>query len=289
MTLQLPVSSAELTRAEQKILDFINTNPDTFLFSSIGQLAQQLELSDATLSRFARHVGCQDFKELKNLVLEQSASGPAVKLAGALQEGESFSLSAWMNRQQLYLQKTAEQLDPAEFERAVQALIQARQVYIHGKNASGSLAQLLFFRLRRLGIAVSLLPSSGSELLEGLHLARQGDLVILFSLSKLSREGRVILDYAKTAGYTTLSFVSRTCLPPEESAQINLLPRHREGIPLDGRSLHGAGRIGGCPCLPHRPSGRAVAGKPAASEKRIRRQFGINRSFLHKAAAPTFF
>ena len=57
MTLQLPVSSAELTRAEQKILDFINTNPDTFLFSSIGQLAQQLELSDATLSRFARHVG----------------------------------------------------------------------------------------------------------------------------------------------------------------------------------------------------------------------------------------
>lgn len=127
-----------------------------------------------------------------------------------------------MNRQQLYLQKTAEQLDPAEFERAVQALIQARQVYIHGKNASGSLAQLLFFRLRRLGIAVSLLPSSGSELLEGLHLAHQGDLVILFSLSKLSREGRVILDYAKTAGYTTLSFVSRTCLPPEESAQINL-------------------------------------------------------------------
>lgn len=222
MTLQLPVSSAELTRAEQKILDFINTNPDTFLFSSIGQLAQQLELSDATLSRFARHVGCQDFKELKNLVLEQSASGPAVKLAGALQEGESFLLSAWMNRQQLYLQKTAEQLDPAEFERAVQALIQARQVYIHGKNASGSLAQLLFFRLRRLGIAVSLLPSSGSELLEGLHLARQGDLVILFSLSKLSREGRVILDYAKTAGYITLSFVSRTCLPPEESAQINL-------------------------------------------------------------------
>lgn len=74
MTLQLPVSSAELTRAEQKILDFINTNPDTFLFSSIGQLAQRLELSDATLSRFARHVGCQDFKELKNLVLEQSAS-----------------------------------------------------------------------------------------------------------------------------------------------------------------------------------------------------------------------
>ena len=90
MTLQLPVSSAELTRAEQKILDFINTNPDTFLFSSIGQLAQQLELSDATLSRFARHVGCQDFKELKNLVLEQSSSGPAVSWQAPCRRGRAF-------------------------------------------------------------------------------------------------------------------------------------------------------------------------------------------------------
>lgn len=39
MELRLDVSPGELTRAEQKILDYINTNPDTFLFLSIGQLA----------------------------------------------------------------------------------------------------------------------------------------------------------------------------------------------------------------------------------------------------------
>ena len=80
MDLRLPTPAGELTRAEQKILDYINTNTDTFLFSSIGQLAQRLELSDATVSRFARHVGCRDFKALKALVMEQ-ASGPAVKMA----------------------------------------------------------------------------------------------------------------------------------------------------------------------------------------------------------------
>ena len=82
MDLRLSTPAGELTRAEQKILDYINTNTDAFLFSSIGQLAQQLELSDATVSRFARHVGCRDFKALKALVMEQ-ASGPAVKMAGA--------------------------------------------------------------------------------------------------------------------------------------------------------------------------------------------------------------
>ena len=90
MDLHLPTPAGELTRAEQKILDYINTNTDAFLFSSIGQLAQRLELSDATVSRFARHVGCRDFKALKSLVLEQSP-GPAVKLTATLSQGDHFS------------------------------------------------------------------------------------------------------------------------------------------------------------------------------------------------------
>ena len=189
-----------LTRAEQKILDYINTNTDAFLFSSIGQLAQRLELSDATVSRFARHVGCRDFKALKSLVLEQSP-GPAVKLTATLSQGDHFSPQAWLERQRAYLEKTIQQLSTGEFDRAVEALCSARRVFLHGKNASASMAQLLHFRLRRLGLQVSLLPSGGSELLEGLAQAAENDLVVLFSFSKLSREGRILLEHSRSAGY----------------------------------------------------------------------------------------
>ena len=221
MELCLAVSPGELTRAEQKILDYINTNTDAFLFASIGQLSQRLGLSDATVSRFARHAGCADFKGLKNLVVEQAA-GPAAKMAGTLSQDGVFSPAAWLERQQLYLQKTARQLDQAEFDRSVEALISARRIFLHGKNASSSLANMLAFRLRRLGLPVSLLPSGGSELLEGLLQAGEQDLVVVFSFSKLSREGRIILEHSKTAGYRTLAFVSRTCIPPEERADISL-------------------------------------------------------------------
>lgn len=221
MELCLAVSPGELTRAEQKILDYINTNTDAFLFSSIGQLARRLGLSDATVSRFARHVGCTDFKDLKSMVVEQ-ASGPAAKMAGTLSQDGSFSPAVWLERQQLYLQKTVEQLDQDAFDRGVEALVSARRIFLHGKNASSSLAQMLTFRLRRLGLSVSLLPSSGSELLEGLLQAGAQDLVVMFSFSKLSREGRVILDHRRTAGYQTLAFVSRTCIPQEEQADISL-------------------------------------------------------------------
>ena len=207
MELCLAISPGELTRAEQKILDYINTNTDAFLFSSIGQLAQRLGLSDATVSRFARHAGCADFKGLKSLVVEQ-ASGPAAKMAGTLSQDGAFSPAAWLERQQLYLQKTAQQLDQAEFDRAVEALVSARRIFLHGKNASSSLARMLAF--------------GGSELLEGLLQAETQDLVVMFSFSKLSREGRIILEHSRAVGYRTLAFVSRTCIPPEEQADISL-------------------------------------------------------------------
>ena len=221
MVMRLSISPGELTRTEQKILDYINTNTDAFLFSSIGQLAQTLGVSDATVSRFARHVGCADFKALKSMVLEQS-SGPVVKMAATLQQEEDFTPAGWLERQRDYLERTIRQLDAEEFQRAVDRICSAGRILIHGKNASASLAQLLCFRLRRLGLNVSLLPSGGSELLEGLVQAGAQDLVILFSLSKLSREGRVLLEQKKTSGYQTLAFVSRTCLPREEQADITL-------------------------------------------------------------------
>ena len=102
------------------------------------------------------------------------------------------------------------------------ALAGAGRIYIHGKNASASLARLLHFRLRRLGLDARLLPTSGSELLEGLAGAEKGDVAVLFSFSKLSREGRILLEQSHAAGYTTLAFVSRTCLPPDQAADINL-------------------------------------------------------------------
>ena len=59
-------------------------------FHTHGKLAQRLEISNATVSRFARHVGCRDFKALKSMVLEQSP-GPVVKLTATLGQGERFS------------------------------------------------------------------------------------------------------------------------------------------------------------------------------------------------------
>ena len=59
-------------------------------------------------------------------------------------------------------------------------------------------------------------------MLESLAQAGEGDLVIFFAYSKLSAQGRVILECQKEAGYRTLTFTGRTYLMKEVCADINL-------------------------------------------------------------------
>lgn len=223
MTVELLKEEEELTRADRRILEFIGSNTDEFLFMGIGELARRLEISEATVSRFARHAGYRDFKELKNSVVQQSREkGPAKKIARTLQKEENFQVRKWIEYQKECLERTINELDPEQFRRAAEEISAAGRVFIFAKNASEAMGELLFFRLRRIGIDVTKIQGAGSELLEGLVQAGDGDLVIFFAYSKLSREGRIILDYQREAGYRTLAFTARTWMMKEECADVNL-------------------------------------------------------------------
>ena len=213
----------KVTKSDRRIMDFVEDYTDEFLFMSIGQLAERLGMSEATVSRCARHLGYRDFKEMKNdLIQKKAGKGAAGKLAGTLMKDQGFDVENWFDFQRECLERTRENLDMGQFQEAVQRIGSARNIYIHAKNASLAAARLLFFRLRRLGFQASLIPSGGSEVLEGIARAGEGDLIILFSFSKVSEEGRMILDYARETGCRTLAFTSRLYAPQEQRADVNL-------------------------------------------------------------------
>ena len=177
---------------------------------TIGQLSAALHISEATVSRFARHVGCEDFKHLKRTVVEQTIQrGPAQKLNYTLRTGDGDLLTAWMEQQRYNLQKTLDLLDRDAFAAAVAALLGARKIFLHARNASRAPAVLLEYRLRRIGLEVEQLPAAGSELAERLAVIGPRDAVVLFGFAKVSAAAGVILERQKEAGYQTILFTSR--------------------------------------------------------------------------------
>ena len=135
MTITVPGRDVKYTKSDEKILEFMETHTDEFLFMSIGEVAKRLEISEATISRAARHLGYRDFKEMKNeIIVQKTGKGAAGKIVGTLQKTQGFDMGKWFAMQQECLSNTLENFDQQEFSAAVSQIQNARNIYIHGKN-----------------------------------------------------------------------------------------------------------------------------------------------------------
>lgn len=224
------------TQAEHAIIDFISANPTEFLVMPIQQLAARLGVSDATVSRFARHAGFRDFKELKGAVAS-STLGPAEKIAASI-EGGTSSATAFLKAQQGYLDVTAQRLDAAAFEHAARALAETELVLVHSKGAARACAELLRFRLSRFGKRVEMLPAGGSELFEGLVHARRGSVLVTFGFSRMPAESRIAIEHARAVDATSVLFTSRALREAGTRADIELVAYR--GEPLEYHSMTSA-------------------------------------------------
>ena len=213
-------AGVEYTPAEELIINHIVENPHEFLLQSIQDVAASLGISEATVSRFARHAGFGDFKTLKNAVAARSL-GPADKMSASIDEGAG-NAQAFLRQQRANIDRTLEGFDEGSFAAAVRALVAAHRIFLHGKGASACVAELLRFRLNRYGMLVELLAAGGSELMEGLVHAGPGDVLVTFGFQRVSPEGQVLLDYGEKAGCTTVLFTDRYVRAAGPKASIEL-------------------------------------------------------------------
>ncbi len=229
---------AEFTKTEKKLIDYILGNQERFIYMTISEVARNVGASEPTVSRFARHCGFRDFKELKNTVIQhlEENSSPARKLTSTLDQKNLSSPEGMLRHQQFCIEKTLDFLDEARLEEAVTAITRAETIYIYAKGAALSVAELLRFRLSRFGMHVVILPPGSSELFEYMHLFTPRDLVILFGFQKTSREAAVLLDYQKKLHFQSIFFTSRLYQDEEANAGVISLYVYR-GTPSEYHSM----------------------------------------------------
>src|SRR5512143_566290 len=61
---------SELTKSERHIADYLRKNQEESAFLSVGELAQRLDLSEATLVRFARSLGFDSYPAMREVLQE---------------------------------------------------------------------------------------------------------------------------------------------------------------------------------------------------------------------------
>ncbi|ARU89944.1 MurR/RpiR family transcriptional regulator [Pseudomonas sp. M30-35] len=141
----------ELTATEKRIAQFILDDVQSAAALPIAEMARRTETSQASITRFARAIGCKDVRELK------------VKLAQSLAVGQRFILDVpdLEGVQGIYetiinvLDINRHALDPLSLKKAVEWLSDARQILAIGMGGGSTIcAQEVQFRLFRLGLPV---------------------------------------------------------------------------------------------------------------------------------------
>jgi len=198
-----------LSKSQQHIANYLLTSYDEAAFLSAADLARRLQVSEATVVRFAKAIGFDGFPELKRCLQElyRGQVTPAARLQHKLAELASSQgdvLTKVIDMEVQYLTEAAHSIAPADFDRAVEILLNARRIFISGGGPSAILSELLELRLRRLGIFAISMTESGRDLIEKLQLLEREDAVVATGFHHLNSELVAVVEHAHAVGSRTI-------------------------------------------------------------------------------------
>lgn len=195
---------ADLTKSEKLIANFLRKNQEEAAFLSAGKIASRLNLSEATLVRFARTLDFCSYPAMRSVLQDnfRHRVTHSTRLLGRLtdmrEEGDIFDRLTATEID--YLTQALLSIDRNEMKKAVSLMREHRRIFVFGLGPSISLVDLLELRLRRFGKDIIPLTSSGRELLESLLTLEDSDLVFVICFFDQNPALRLLLDYCKQAG-----------------------------------------------------------------------------------------
>jgi DNA-binding MurR/RpiR family transcriptional regulator len=230
----------DLTKSEQRIASYLLSEYDEAAFLPAAALASRLDVSEATIVRFARAVGYDSFPELRRCLQEifRARVTPAARLQrklADLKSGEGHVLTKIIDMELQYLTEAERSIDPADFDRAVAIIAGGHRVFVFGIGPSRILAELVLIRLRRFGFPTYNLIESGRDLLEKLLLLKPEDAVLATGFHRVTGELVAVLDHSRRIGCPTVLLTD--ILGPAFRDQADVILSARRGPVTNFHSL----------------------------------------------------
>lgn len=229
----------QLTKSEQKIASYLMRNYEEAAFFSAAELAERLEMSEATVVRFAGSLGLSGYPELRQQLQEllRHKVSYASRLRKKLVElsPEAHILEQVVAMEMEYLTDALRTVPREAFDEAVRLISGARRLFVYGLSGSATLAELLEHRLRRFGLEVVPLTQSGREVCEKLLMLTDEDVFLALLFFNISDVMVSTLEYARNCGCPVILLTDT--LGPHLGDRVDVLLEARRGPVMAFHSL----------------------------------------------------
>ncbi len=138
-------SMEEYTKTEKKIAAYIINNVLEFTLSTIGNVAEELDVSKTSLIRFAKRMGFDGYIEFRKKLQEEEVMRftPAERFRRLVNNKYLSNAEKVEHKEIDSIRQCFANLDGASFDRLLQAIANARQVYTAGFDVASFLAEIL--------------------------------------------------------------------------------------------------------------------------------------------------
>jgi len=222
----LQQGNAGFSKGQRQIAKYIVDNYDKAAFMTAGRLGKAVGISESTVVRFAAELGYDGYpamrKAMQEMIRSRLTSVQRIEVARQMIDERDIMksvISADMDK----LQATLEELDQESFDKTVDAIIQAKNIYIVGMRTSTSLSSFLgqYLNLLREGVFV-VRDTAASEVFEQLLRIKQGDLFIGISFPRYSKHTVEAMMFARSRGAATVGITDGPASPFNGIADVDL-------------------------------------------------------------------
>ena len=212
----------EFSKGQRRIAQYIMDSYDKAAFMTANKLGKTVGVSESTVVRFAVDLGFDGYpsmqKAMQEMVLNRLTSVQRIEVANnriGNQDVVSMVLQSDMEK----LRQTSETVDRAEFQAAVDAILNAKQVYIVGVRSVAPLANFLGYYLNYMFQNVRIVTASGTgEMFEQIVGVGNWDAVIAFSFPRYSAATLKAAQYCRTTGANVIAITDNREAPLAQSA-----------------------------------------------------------------------
>jgi DNA-binding MurR/RpiR family transcriptional regulator len=212
-----------LRPAERKVGEVVLADLDFAIHASIGTLASRAGVSEPSVTRFCRAVGCEGLRQFKVQLARSLAAGVPYQAVTIDKNDDAATLVHKVcDSIAIALQDVRERTDAAALDAAAGLIAGARRVCCIGVGSgSGVVAQDAFLRFVRLDIAASN-HSDGHLQRLAAGMLEQGDVLLAISLSGRSPEINDSVRIARDRGATVVA-LTQSGTPLGWTADVPLL------------------------------------------------------------------
>lgn len=210
-------SIPKFSKSQKIISKYILENYDKAAYMTASKLGATVSVSESTVVRFALELGFEGYPEfqhsLQEIVRIRLTSFQRMDVTNSL-IGDGDVLTKVLNSDIDKIKRTIEEIDRKAFEKSVDALVNAKSIYVIGLGSSASLASSLNHSLRMIFDNVKLLEaSSADEIFAQIMNISKGDVIIAISFPRYSRKLITAVNYAKDSGATVIALTDSTASP----------------------------------------------------------------------------